>query len=160
MEIIEFNLDFEKEVKDLLCELQEYIVLIDEYKLNIITPEYREKYLDITLKELSLNNGKMFLAKENSEILGLICGYIYTYEKDDTIDYKCPKKCIISELIVSSKHRKKGIGQKLVDYIELYFKSLGCEYSQIDVFAYNKNAKKLYEKNGYSDRLITMSKKL
>lgn len=160
MELIEFDEIYTEQVKDLLVELQEYIVDLDKFKLNILTPEYREKYLEYTLKELNDYNGKMFLAIENNIVIGLICGYIYKYEDHEKIDYLCPNKGIISELIISKKYRNCGIGQALLVKMEAYFKKNQCKYIQLDVFAYNKNAKKFYEKNNYEDRLIVMSKKI
>lgn len=44
--------------------------------------------------------------------------------------------------------------------IEEYFKSVGCEYILVDVFAYNDNAINFYEKNGYHSRMYTNIKKL
>lgn len=44
--------------------------------------------------------------------------------------------------------------------MEDYFKSLGCEYVLVDVFAYNENGIKFYNKNKYHNRMHTMIKKL
>ena len=43
MEIRGFENVFEEQIKDLLLELQEYVIEIDEYNLNIISKDYREK---------------------------------------------------------------------------------------------------------------------
>ena len=75
-------------------------------------------------------------------------------------DYKCPKCGEILELIVSKTARSKGIGQKLIQKIEKYFKSIGCEYINVDVFAYNKNAINFYEKSGYHTRGLINIKKI
>ena len=162
MKIIEFNTKYSEQVKDLLVELQLYIVGLDEFGLNIITDEFRETYFVNTFNELNSHDGKMFLAvsDDRESVFGLICGYIHKYDESDKIDYVCPKTGIVSELIISEKYRRMGIGQALIDAIEKYFTDCGCEYSKIDVFAYNKGAKKLYEKNNYVDRLIPMSKRL
>ena len=42
--IIEYDKQYDEDVKDLLVELQEYIVSIDKEKYNIITKDYREEY--------------------------------------------------------------------------------------------------------------------
>ena len=42
--IVEYNNQYEEEVKDLFVELQEYIASIDKQKYSIITEGYREKY--------------------------------------------------------------------------------------------------------------------
>ena len=52
--IIEYDEKYKEEVKDLLVELQEYIVSIDHWHLNIITPDYRKKYFEKTIKNVRI----------------------------------------------------------------------------------------------------------
>ena len=87
-------------------------------------------------------------------------GCLRSYEKYDYLDYKCPKAGYITELIVSQKLRSRGIGQKLMNKMEEYFKSINCEYILIDVFAYNKNAFNFYTKKGSHSRIHTMIKEI
>ncbi len=54
----------------------------------------------------------------------------------------------------------KVIGNMLMNKMEDYFKSEGCEYILVDVFAYNDNAIKFYDKNGYHSRMYTNIKKI
>lgn len=44
--------------------------------------------------------------------------------------------------------------------MEEYFKSVGCEYVIVDVFAYNEIGKKFYNKKDYHTRMETMIKKI
>ena len=44
--------------------------------------------------------------------------------------------------------------------MEKYFKSIECEYVSIEVFAYNKNAIKFYENEGYHTRGLIDIKKI
>ena len=87
-------------------------------------------------------------------------GYVISYDKYDYLDYKCPKSGEISELIISKKARQKGLGTKLINKLEDYFKSKNCEYVFIDVFAYNKNAIEFYKKKGYHTRMFRDVKKI
>ena len=87
-------------------------------------------------------------------------GVIIKFDEYDYLDYKCPKEGEITELIVSKKVRSKGIGKLLMNKIEEYFKSVGCEYILVDVFAYNENAIKFYGKNGYHSRMYRNIKKI
>ncbi len=48
--IIKYDSKYDEEIKNLLVELQEYIVSIDREKYNIITPEYRDEYFKKTLE--------------------------------------------------------------------------------------------------------------
>ena len=157
--IIEYNDKYKKDVKDLLVELQEYIVSIDQDKYNIITDEYRYKYFDKTIEEVSKYEGKIFLYEHDNRIVGVIVGIINN-EEESTYDFKAPKRGRITELIVKKEYRKYGIGQRLMDYMEEYFKSVGCKAILLDVFSYNESAKKFYSKNGYYNRLEEMMKKI
>lgn len=153
------NTDIEQ-IKDLLVELQEYVVEIDKYKLNIISSQYRDKYFDWMMEDCISQQGKIFVAEENNQIVGMIAGYVETYNERDELDYTCPKKGIVAELIVSKNVRSKGCGQLLINKVEDYFKSINCEFVQIDVFAYNEIAKNFYHKNNYEERMVTLFKKL
>lgn len=160
MKIVEYEDKYLEDVKDLLVELEEYIVSIDKDNLDLVHPEYRDKMALLDLKKVNENNGKCYLAVDNNKAVGLIMGAIFPYDEYDYLDYKCPKRGEITELIVSKNIRSKGIGNLLMNKMEEYFKSLGCEYVLVDVFAYNENGIKFYNKNNYHNRMHTMIKKL
>ena len=160
MKIIEYEDKYLEDVKDLLVELEEYIVSIDQDNLDIIHPDYREKMAVKDLEDVKNNNGKCFLAIDETKVYGLIMGYVGTYDDYDYLDYKCPKRGIVSELVVTKKSRSSGVGQLLMKEMENYFKSLNCEYILIDVFGYNDNALKFYFKQGYHARMLNVLKKI
>lgn len=160
MQIIEYEDKYLEDVRDLLTELEEYIVSIDKDQLDQVHPEYHEKMALVDLDEVNMNNGKCYLAIEDEKAVGLIMGTIPPYDKYDYLDYKCPKRGMITELIVTSKIRSKGVGHALMNKMEEYFKLNNCEYVLVDVFAYNENAINFYDKKGYHTRMHTDIKKL
>ena len=160
MQIIEYEDKYLEDVKDLLVELEKYILSIDKDNLDQLHPEYRDKMAVLDLDEVKKYNGKCFIAVENNKAIGVIMGIIPLYDEYDYLDYKCPKRGEITELIVSKNIRSKGVGQALMHKMEEYFKSLGCEYVLVDVFAYNNNAINFYDKCGYHARMYTDIKKL
>ena len=160
MKIIEYDDKYLEDVRDLLVELEEYILTIDEDELDQLHPEYREKMALLDLQEVNENDGKCYLAIENDKAIGLIMGIIIKFDEYDYLDYKCPKEGEITELIVTSKTRNNGVGQLLMEKMEEYFKSVGCEYILVDVFAYNKNGINFYDKQGYHPRMHTGIKKI
>ena len=160
MEIIEYEDKYLEDVKDLLVELEEYIISIDKDDLDQLHPLYRSKMALIDLDEVKENDGKCFLAIDDNRVIGLIMGIIRKYEKYDYLDYKCPKCGEITELVVSKKIRSSGIGSLLIKKMENYFKSFGCEYSIVDVFAYNDMAINFYNKQGYHPRMFNEIKKI
>ena len=144
----------------MLYELEEYLVSIDKDNLDQVHPEYHDKMAILDLDEVNKYNGKCYLAIENDKAIGLIMGMVPDYDEYDYLDYKCPKRGIITELIVTKKTRSKGVGQQLMNKMEEYFKSVRCEYVLVDVFAYNEPAIKFYDKKGYHPRMYTNIKKL
>ncbi len=160
MKIIEYEEKYLEDVKDLLVELEEYIISIDYDHLDQIHPDYRDKMTELDLKKVKDNNGKCYIAVENDKAIGVIMGILGTYDEYDYLDYKCPKRGIITELVVSKNVRSSGIGQQLIDKMEEYFKSIGCEYVFVEVFGYNDLALKFYFKKGYHARMLHAMKKL
>lgn len=160
MKIIEYEEKYLEDVRDLLVELEEYILSIDKDDLDQLHPEYREKMAVLDLEEVNDNDGKCYLAIEEDKVIGLIMGCIPQYDEYDYLDYKCPRRGEITELIVTDKVRSNGVGRKLMDKMEEYFKSVGCEYVLVDVFGYNEKGINFYNKNGYRTRMETMIKKI
>lgn len=160
MRIIEYEEKYLEDVKDLLVELEEYILKIDKDNLDQLHKDYREHMARLDLKEVKEKDGKCYLAIDNNKVIGLIMGVIPEYDEYEYLDYKCPKKGEIIELIVTKKVRSKGTGQLLMDAMEEYFKSKKCEYIFVDVFAYNDIAIKFYDKKGYHNRMHIAIKKV
>ena len=160
MEIKEYEEKYLEDVRDLLVELEEYIISIDEDNLDHIHKDYRKLMAVCDLKDVKENNGKCFLALIEDKVVGLIMGTIPQYEDFDYLDYKCPKRGVITELVVTKNIRSKGVGKELMKRIEDYFLEQSCEYVLIDVFSYNNKALEFYNKNGYHPRMIVDIKKL
>lgn len=157
--IIQYDNSYEEEVRDLLCELQDYIASIDKEKYNIRTEEYREKYFKKTMEEISKYQGRMLLYKKENKIVGLVVGLINN-DPIDSYDFVAPKRGRITELVVTASARKQQIGKALLDAMEQFLRNNGCEDILLGVFAYNLQARSFYEKNGYHERMIECSKKL
>lgn len=158
--IKEYDDKYLEDIKDLLVELEEYIVSIDKDNLDRLHSDYRNKMALIDLELINKNNGKCYIALDNDKVVGLIMGIISKYDEYDYLGYKCPKRGEVMELVVSSKARHNGIGQQLINAMEDYFVLQECEYVLVDVFAYNDNAIKFYSNNGYHSRMITNIKKI
>ena len=160
MEIIEYNEKYLEDAKDLLVELEEYIVSIDKDNLDQVGTDYREKMFQYDLEEVNKNQGKCFLAVEDDKAIGLIMGYIRKWDEADYLDYKCPKTGLVSELIVTSKIRSHGVGNLLMKKMEEYFKQLGCTHITIELFAYNEIGSNFYAKEGYHARMHSLIKEI
>ena len=81
MEIIEYEEKYIEDVKDLLTELEEYILSIDKDELDQLHPEYHDKMVLVDLDIIKNNNGKCYLAIEDNKAIGLIMGCIFPYDE-------------------------------------------------------------------------------
>lgn len=98
MQIIEYTPKYNEQIKNLLVELQEYITSIDKEGYNITTKSFRELYFQKTIEEINNCNGKILLASQNKEIIGLIIGIINN-EEENTYNFKVPKRGRITNVI-------------------------------------------------------------
>ena len=70
MKIIEYEDKYLEDVKNLLVELEEYILSIDQDNLDRLHEEYHDKMVILDLEEVNENNGKCYLAIENNKVIG------------------------------------------------------------------------------------------
>ena len=160
MEIIEYNPKYDEQIKDLLVELQNYLIDIDDWHTQVMHPNYREGSFKLDSKLVNTQNGKIYLEAENNIIIGLIMGIINNPDEIDKLTNDCAKTGNVIELIVRKGVRRNGIGNALLSKIEYYFKALGCKRINIEVFGPNKNGLNFYLKNAYIIRDYIVSKKI
>ncbi len=160
MEIIEYIPKYDEQIKDLLVDLQNYLIDIDDWHTQIMYPNYREDYFKYEIDLIKMQEGKIYLALENNMVVGLIIGKVSKKDQIDKLTNDCAKIGDIIELIVKKDYRKKKIGQNLLLKIEEYFKNINCERINVEVFGPNKNALDFYFKNNYIIRDYIVSKKI
>ena len=160
IEIIEYEDIYVKVVQDLLDELQEELVTIDNSNTLVMNKNYHEKYYKYVLNIVNENDGIIYLAKKENNVVGMVAGYIEPTDKEDKLLNRCPRRGRISELVVSKKARGYGIGKKLIGQAEAYFKKNKCEFSQIIVLDNNQVAKKIYNDIGYKPVEQKVSKRI
>mgnify|MGYP001038625161 FL=1 len=158
--IIEYNSIYDEQIKDLLVELQNYLIDIDNWHTQILLPEYREEIFKMDMNKVKGQNGKIYLSIENNILIGLIIGVVEEKDEIDKLTNDCAKTGIILELVVKNGVRGQGIGKTLLKKIEEYFKSINCKRINIEVFGPNKKGLNFYERNDYIIRDIIVSKKI
>ena len=160
MEIIEYDKKFDEQIKDLLVSLQEHLIEIDDWNTQTMHEDYREENFKIDMRKVEKQEGKIYLAKEDTTIQGLIIGAVNELDEIDLITNDCEKTGVVLELIVSKNARGQGIGRLLLNKMEDYFKSINCKRIMIEVFGPNKDAYEFYCKNSYVSRDIFVGKRL
>lgn len=160
IKISEYQSIYEDDVKELLVQLQEYLTEIDPYDVQTVAVDYSEEYFHLLMNNLQNNSGKMLLALLDGKAVGMIAALVEEKDCVDRLTTRCPKRGKIAELIVDEAFRGHGIGKKLIDEAEQYFKTLKCEFISVDVFAPNRTARDFYAKHGYGERNIEVLKKI
>ena len=160
VKIVEYDSEYREATENLLVELEQYLISLDEDRLDIIGDGYKEKMLEYELSRIKRYNGKCLLAIREDSVIGMIMGIQRKYLPEDYLDYSCPKAGIVTELIIKDGYRGHSAGQILLQRMEEFFLENGCEYMFTDVFAYNTSALRFYEQKGYHSRMHTIIKKL
>lgn len=148
------------DVNRLLIQLQNHLVSVDDEKIQLLTEDYCNTYLDRMLDIVKAHEGKVFVAISSEMVIGAVLGIVEPKDQEDLLTNSCPKRGKILELIVDQDHRRLSIGHRLIDSIEAYFAEINCEYVAADVFAPNIAATWFYTRNGYKSRNIEVYKKL
>jgi len=86
-------------------------------------------------------NAVSLVAKANHEIVGFIVGMIENYGRV-TIGH-------VYTVDVAPKHRRTGVGLRLLNELEHIFLERGVKTSYLEVRIDNKAARELYRKRGY-----------
>ena len=160
MKIIEYDSIYDEQIKDLLVDLQNYLIDIDDWHTQILPNNYRDDYFEMDLELINKQDGKIFLAIENDKIIGLVLGVVNLNDEIDKLTNDCAKTGNVLELIVKNSSRGHGIGKLLLNEIETYFKNINCKRINIGVFGPNKSALNFYLKNDYTIRDYIVSKKI
>ncbi len=160
MKIIEYNPIYDEQIKDLLVELQNYLIDIDDWHTQILSDNYRNDYFKMNLEFINKQNGKIILAIEDEKIIGIISGVVQLNDEIDELTNDCSKIGNVLDLIVKNSFRGNQIGKLLLQEMENYFKSINCKRINIEVFGPNKSALNFYLKNDYTIRDYIVSKKI
>ena len=80
-----------------------------------------------------------------------IIGFLYAYEetKGHLPFHKKRKYIVIDNIVIDENYRNNGYGGKLLDYIIEYAKNGKYNDIILNVYRFNENAIKLYEKKGF-----------
>ena len=144
----------------LMSAFNQYIQSIDDTHRTRYLEGSSEYFTDKMIRLCQTNQGIVYVACGNDEIIGFVSGYVDEQDPDEKMETIPAVPGVIGELFVSAKFRQRQIGKQLLDRIELYLRSKGCTILRFTVFAPNGIARQFYEQAGYVERLINMVKEL
>lgn len=149
-----------KTIMNMMVEFGMYLKKIDPLG-RIDYPEGGDTFFtDKLIKNVQNHKGKIFVAEDQGVIVGFIGGFVGAMDDEESKITKNKKTGIVDEFFVTQKYRGKRIGKRLMQEMEKYLKTIGCDMVRIEVFAPNTNALQFYEKQGYIKRTIYVNKRL
>lgn len=162
MEIVvkEYQPADKPELIKLMEILKDYLVGIDPLHRMHRLPEYGKMYTRGLLQRISKSAGIIYLAKQGEEALGCITGNIEEFNAEQRTGTSGVRTGHVLELVVREDYRGKGIGKMLMQKMEDYFKSQGCDIVRIEVFVPNASARNFYDRLHYHDRVVDVVKLL
>lgn len=108
-------------------------------ELNTNTPEIilKERLLEMTQQHYECVG--VFL---DDELVGISGLWFLTR-------HYCGKTVEPDHVVIGEKHRNKGLGKKLFEWIYNYAQSIGCESSELNTYIENVKSHQFYENEGY-----------
>jgi ribosomal protein S18 acetylase RimI-like enzyme len=158
VKIREYAQNDKRVLQSMVEALQDFVVSTDPIKRIRRMEGYKEIWTEKLLKKVEKNNGKIYFAVVNDEVVGYVAGTPRVQTSENLLEVIPTKVGTIQDLYVDRKYRGHGIGRKLVENIENYLRNSGCDSLCIEVFAANKSAHNWYKKLEYMDREIGMLK--
>lgn len=158
--IREFNPQDKSDLILLMDMFNSYVQSVDDKHRTDFKPESSEYFTDKMIKLAAEKDGVVFVSCDGEKVIGFISGYIDTQDQDELMETIQAKPGVIGELFVTDEYRGQKIGKQLLEKMENYFKSKGCDIVRLAVFAPNSLARKFYEHAEYSERIIYVMKEL
>jgi len=115
-------------------------------------------YVALMMERCELFGGKIFLAETEGRVVGLACvwGKVTSDEPDDDP----AAYAYLSDIVVRSGYRGRGVGRALMQTVERYARECGMSVLRVRMLARNGGARRFYEKHGFGEVELEMAKRL
>jgi ribosomal protein S18 acetylase RimI-like enzyme len=114
--------------------------------------ENRERIRDSVLRHAVA--GTLLVARED-DVVGFATCSVETGGYDQEV-----RRGVVENLYVAAGHRGEGVGTALLAAAERTLVDRGCEAVGLDVMAANEDARRFYERHGYTPHRVEMERQL
>ena len=99
------------------------------------------------LRQLASGDAQLIIAVEDA----CVCGYaIFEFLESPVSVFLKPRRyCYLQQIGVLPRFRQKGVGRELLDYVKRCVIAARLTEIELDVWAFNTEAKQFFEKAGY-----------
>ena len=146
----------------LFNEFGKYLETLDSNSLKLlrVKDDYGEQFFSKMKREIDDNEGVIYVVEKGGKLVGFSSGIVNNIGNDPIDDCKPHVTGRLTELFISEKFRKKGLGTKLLNEMMKFFKKNNCYKVNVEVFAPNILAYKYYKTQGFIDRNFDLVKVL
>ena len=144
----------EKDIDDVL-ELLKEVNLVHHLGRPDLFKKATKYSKDNLLEMINDDNNPIFVYEDNNHVVGH--AFLETIIKGNRLVNNI-KTLYIDDICVKKEERNKGIASGLFDYIKKYAKDNGYYNIELNVWSFNDNAYKFYEKMGLKPQKVTMEK--
>ncbi len=156
--------EFESSDKDSLVNLMgifnQYVQSVDDLHRTAYKEGSSEYFTDKMIKLTEDKEGIIYIACDKYKIIGFISGHVDEQDEDEKMEAVPAKPGVVEELYVNEEYRGQKVGKRLLEKMEIYLKSKGCDLVRLAVFAPNTLARNFYKHTGYHERIVYLSKDL
>lgn len=157
------NLVIRKATLDDFLVIHDFEVELSEFERSLGVNDVKEKgkvqcYSDDQLKEFLTDVNTCFLIAEvDGAPVG--CGFCQIRQNNPTWD-KFEKHAYLGLIYVREEFRERGIASKISNKLIRWTKGQGVKEIRLKAYTLNKNALKVYEKQGFVNLVIEMIKQV
>ena len=118
-----------------------------------------DAYLSDLRHRLTADKAIFLVAEANQEIVGVLAGYAHE-AGDCLVASDFDRSAYISDLFVQSEWRRQGVGTALIGEFERSMRARGLHWMTVCVKSKNKTARQAYQRYGFEDYEVTLTKRL
>ena len=120
---------------------------------HLLPDENRERIRDSLLRHAV--TGTLFVAREDDVVVGFVTCSVESggYAQDVT-------RGLVENLYVAPDHRDARLGERLLERAEATLRERGCDVVALDVLAENEDARRFYERLGYTPQRVELERVL
>jgi GNAT superfamily N-acetyltransferase len=157
LEIREFDpLRDHDDVRSCAIELQDF-----EREIDPRTPpgeQIVDRYLDLMFRRCAEFDGVVLVAEADGAVSGFVS--VWTRYRSSEPEDDPAEHAYVSDLVVTERHRGRGIGRALLRAAEVRARQAGVESLPVAVKAGNKGALSLYSAEGFENSALYLEKRL
>ena len=141
----------------------DYAVKLSMFNRNNHNKECKYDNFELVIKSIQIRtkekfnnrdeNISFFIAELEGKPVGYVLGRIL--EENEISDNGTGRIGLLDELFVNETSRGIGLGQKLLDETIKWMKTKNINRIKLHAYSWNNNAKRLYERNGFNEYVVS-----